>query len=160
MALVSRTTDPAVQSAVANAAARVEAKGASWGEAKRRTFELLVAAGRPVKAYDLIAAYAPGRPPQPPTIYRAIQFLLDHGLVHRIACQNAFVACTLGAIAHESGFLICSSCGATEETVLDSDAFANAAARVGFQVHQLISEIRGICPACSGAGLRGGLPEG
>ena len=54
--------------------------------------------------------------PAPITVYRALDFLRDNGLVHRIESRNAFVAC----VNNHGGddlvvFLICERCGAVGE---------------------------------------------
>lgn len=72
---------------------------------RRRTYELLLEAGCPVKAYDLISTYAQAgeRLAKPPTIYRALDFLLAQGLVHRLESLNAFLACPLEDARHAGG---------------------------------------------------------
>lgn len=65
-------------------------------------------AGKPVKAYDLIGAFCPGRAlAKPPTVYRSLEFLEGLGLVHRLASLSAFVACAGGFERHQAEFLIC-----------------------------------------------------
>ena len=60
---------------------------------RRRVLELLLQAGQPLKAYDLMAAFDPHAPAKPPTVYRALEFLEREGFAHRIESLNAFVAC-------------------------------------------------------------------
>ena len=96
-------------------AARVAAdRGVSLTETRRRVFELVLKAGQPVGAYRLMEAMRnPGGRVMPPTVYRALNFLLDNGLVHRIESLNAFIACAGVDHDHEGQFLICSDCGRT-----------------------------------------------
>ena len=115
--------------------------------------ELLLAAGEPVKAYDLIAAYGvDGEAAKPPTVYRALEFLERQGLAHRIASISAYVACQSGAGAHAAAFLICDCCGATEEvTPGAADGLTRAAAAAGYRIERTTIEAHGRCPGCSAA---------
>lgn len=120
---------------------------------RRRALEMLLHAGQPMKAYDMIAAFgAHGEPAKPPTVYRALDFLEKHGFAHRIQSLNAFVACRRGLPGHSAAFLICDCCGATQEVepVLASPMEA-AAARSGYSVQSLTVEAHGLCAACRGA---------
>ena len=78
--------------------ARADAYAAEHGLAltplRRQVYALIAAAGKPIGAYDLLAALEPERGRVPPTtVYRALEFLVVHGFVHRIESRNAFVAC-------------------------------------------------------------------
>ncbi|MFC3070452.1 Fur family transcriptional regulator [Phenylobacterium soli] len=132
------------------ARSRCERDGERWTEPRRRTYQLLVEAGRPVKAYDLIAAYkAPGQVAPPPTVYRALEFLLARGLVHRIESRNAFVACEHPETDHAPEFLICECCGRTEELRNDLNRVVREQARArGYVVRTATVELTGLCPAC------------
>src|SRR3989344_7717300 len=91
----------AVSGALAAADARLTSEGERMTPARLRVLELLLAAGEPVKAYDLIARFGEdGQPAKPPTVYRALEFLERKGLAHRIASISAYVACTEGGPAH------------------------------------------------------------
>jgi Fur family zinc uptake transcriptional regulator len=142
---------------VANDLARAEASclraGERWTEPRRRTYELLAKAGRPVKAYDLIAAFGPARrSAKPPTVYRALDFLESLGLVHRVASLSAFIAGHGATAAHRAEFLICDCCGRADEVDLCADRLvANVAEPHGFQVEGILLEAHGICPACQAA---------
>ena len=109
-------------------------------------------AGGPVKAYDLIAAYAPGvAPTKPPTVYRALEFLETLGLAHRIASLNAYVPCGQAEAVHAASFLICDCCGSAEEFEPGIDVLAHAAAqRSGFRPIAMALEVRGLCRSCAG----------
>ncbi|RYF99039.1 MAG: transcriptional repressor, partial [Caulobacteraceae bacterium] len=75
---------------------------------RRRVLELMLKAGQPVKAYDLMADFGQGEagPAKPPTVYRALDFLEAQGLIHRIESLNAYVVCRLDE-SHSAAFLIC-----------------------------------------------------
>ncbi len=93
-----------------------------------------------------------GRRAAPPTVYRALDFLLENGLVHRIASLNAFVGCSHPAHAHQSQFLICRSCSAAvelEQTAI-SEAIVRGAKGVGFAVENQTVEVVGLCAGCQG----------
>jgi Fur family transcriptional regulator, zinc uptake regulator len=140
----------AVSTALSAAEAKCIAQGERWTPSRRRTYELLLEAGTPVKAYDLLSSYAPEGEPaaKPPTIYRALDFLLAHGLVHRIESLNAFVACTADG-AHSAEFLICDCCGRVEELGLGVDrAAVVAAADRGFRPTRVVLEVHGLCADC------------
>ncbi len=147
----SSPTAQAIATALSVAEAKCIAQGERWTPPRRRTYELLLQAGAPVKAYDLLSDYAAeGEPPaKPPTIYRALDFLLAHDLVHRIESLNAFLACTADG-AHFAEFLICDCCGGVEELALGIGGPAAAAAsHRGFTAVRTVLEVHGICAACA-----------
>jgi Fur family zinc uptake transcriptional regulator len=142
-----------VANAVASAERICQGAGARLTPIRRRVLELIWAQRKPVGAYQLLDALAAERGRvAPPTVYRAIEFLQAHGLVHRIESLNAFVGCIDPAAPHSGSFLICRDCGATaelEDAGIDA-ALTEGAARVGFRVEQRMVEMRGLCPACTG----------
>ncbi|MBC8862824.1 transcriptional repressor, partial [Escherichia coli] len=76
----------------------------------RQVYERVLAAQRPIGAYDLLAELEPQRGRVPPTtVYRALDFLVEHGFIHRIESKNAFFACCEIGVPHEGQFLICDS---------------------------------------------------
>ena len=77
--------------------------------------DLLAAAQKPLSAYDVIDALSGEKRMAPPTVYRALQKLMDEGLAHRVELQNAYVACRQHGHALCAGFMICRVCGATRE---------------------------------------------
>jgi len=117
---------------------------------RRRVLELLLEAGQPVKAYDLIAGYGEdGEPAKPPTVYRALEFLERQGFVHRIESLNAFVACRRGDVSHAAAFLICDCCGRSQEIApVAADALNEAAAGAGYELTAITLEAHGRCGDC------------
>jgi Fur family zinc uptake transcriptional regulator len=122
---------------------------------RRRVLELLLGSHKPLGAYEIMdRAAESGVRPAPITIYRALDFLRENGLVHRIESRNAFVACVN---THESGelvvFLICEHCGAVGEA--PSAAVAGqlkaAAQSAGFTPKAPVIEISGVCAHCRDA---------
>ena len=139
-----------VARAIQDADRRLTAEGERMTPSRLRVLELLLAAGEPVKAYDLIARFGgDGQPAKPPTVYRALEFLERKGLAHRIASISAYVACTSGAIDHAAAFLICDCCGATAEVSAPvAGDLARAAEVAGYAIARTTIEAHGRCPAC------------
>ena len=122
---------------------------------RRRVLELLLGANGPLKAYDLIAAFGETAPAKPPTVYRALEFLEEQSLVHRIAGLNAFIACGAEQGMHVAGFLICDCCGSADEFDPQLPTVAEAAARHGFAMAAATLEVRGRCRLCADEGGAG-----
>jgi Fur family zinc uptake transcriptional regulator len=112
--------------------------------------DLLTAAQKPLSAYDVIDALSGEKRMAPPTVYRALQKLMDEGFVHRVESQNAYVACRHHGHALSAGFMICRACGATREfSGAALESFLGQTARKSFFVAEAVSiEIRGLCAAC------------
>lgn len=119
---------------------------------RKRVLELVWQSHKPLGAYDILGVLseADGRRAAPPTVYRALDFLLENGLVHRIASLNAFVGCSHPEHAHQGQFLICRTCNAAIELerATISNAIVNAAAEVGFAVESQTVEVVGLCAGC------------
>jgi Fur family zinc uptake transcriptional regulator len=103
----------------------------------------------PYPIMDLLRA-ADDRAAAPPTVYTALEFLLDQGLVHKIESLNAFVGCDRPEERHISQFLICTACKAAVE--LNDPAITQAveasAKQSGFSLNRLTVEAQGLCAAC------------
>lgn len=137
----------AQKTALVEAEARCKAQGEAWTAPRRGIYEVLLAAEDPRTAYELMAAYKRGhRPAAPPTVYRALDFLVGIGLAHRVESRKAYLACTAPAAPHAAAFLLCDVCGRTDELPHHLDDWGPAPA--GFVVRSISLEIRGICPAC------------
>jgi Fur family transcriptional regulator, zinc uptake regulator len=138
---------------IADAEKRCDAAGESLTPLRRRVLELLIENQGPAKAYDLLPLIDTDRQAKPPTIYRALDFLVRMGLAHRIESMNAFVACDIGSCARSTIFLICDNCGAAEEfdaghALVD---LSDAAKRDGFEIRRTMIEASGLCAACQRA---------
>jgi Fur family zinc uptake transcriptional regulator len=130
---------------------RCETHGQKLTPARRRVLELLMRAGQPVKAYDLISGFSEtaGEIAKPPTIYRALEFLEREGLAHRIESLSAYVACRGEPQRHAAAFLICDCCGKTEEIAAPVDeALRCLASQAGYRIQAVSIEARGRCGAC------------
>ncbi len=130
-------------------------QGARLTPLRRRVLELVWEGHGPVGAYALLDILkAEGLATAAPTVYRALDFLLDQGLVHRIERLNAFVGCPHPDGGHGGQFLICTQCGLVAEinAAAISQAIADQASRLGFSVTGQTIEVEGLCPSCAGKG--------
>lgn len=113
-----------------------------------RTLEILLEAHEALGAYEVLARLdADGFGSKPPVAYRALTFLVDAGLAHRIERLNAFVACVHPGQDHDPAFLICKSSGTVAEGEA-AGAMQSSAAAVGLQIERTTVEATGICRAC------------
>lgn len=129
---------------------RCVAAGESLTPLRRRVLELLLDQHGPAKAYDLLPLLDGEKTAKPPTIYRALDFLVRMGLAHRLESLNAFVACDVGACARSTIFLICEKCGGAEEfdaghALVD---LTDAARKDGFAIRRTMIEASGLCSTC------------
>ena len=140
----------------ADAMARAEALCAARAErltlTRRHVLEALTASHRPLGAYEIIDRLAERGPrPAPITVYRALDFLLAHGLVHRIESRNAFVACVHPhADSDPVVFLICENCGTVGEAPggAVAETLKSSCRAAGFAPKSPVIEIAGICSHC------------
>ncbi len=131
-----------------------EERGVRLTDLRRRVLELVWGSHRPVGAYTLLDVLRNERSgAAPPTVYRALDFLTEQGLVHRIQSLNAYVGCNDPEHPHLGIFLICSDCGdalEVEDTEIDQ-AIDRSASKVGFTVQGRTVEAVGLCPQCKAA---------
>lgn len=140
---------------IERAEALCAARGARLTDIRRQVLTALAADHAPAGAYDVIDRLARdgGKPPAPITVYRALDFLLAHGLAHRIESRNAYVACShdhAGADGAPVVFLICERCGAVGEAA--TPEFAEALERLAqasqFRPRAPVIEVSGECAHC------------
>lgn len=145
---------PCRREALAAAEALARRQGLRLTPLRRAVLEIVLEGHRPMGAYDILHKLGDGqgaRPPAPPTVYRALDFLLAAGLVHRIDTLNAYIACFAPGRRHRSHFLLCQACGCAAEIeygALDA-ALARAAEAAGFVAEHETVEIAGLCPDCA-----------
>lgn len=133
------------------AEARAQANGVRLTPVRKRTLELLLQAHGALGAYDVLERLAAdGFGTQPPVAYRALNFLVDQGLAHRIRRLNAFTACAHPGHDHSAAFLICESCNSVTEASGDQvgRALSLAAGQVGFTLSRATVEAVGQCGPC------------
>jgi Fur family zinc uptake transcriptional regulator len=138
--------------AIAHAERVLRLRAQKFTPIRRQVLQALLASHRPLGAYEVIDQLARSMPrPAPITVYRALDFLMENGLVHRIESRNAYLAC---AYDHDTvamvAFLICDACGSVGEipaapVAHDLDAAARAS---GFAPKLSVVEITGTCAHC------------
>jgi Fur family zinc uptake transcriptional regulator len=151
VSLKSHDHDHCIEDAVSAAEKLCAAKGVRFTPLRRRVLELVWSSHKPVGAYallDLLRDEDLGS--APPTIYRTLDFLIEHGLIHRIERMNAFIGCSHPGEAHRGFFLICGECGNAEELESGAvaDTIAASANRRGFAARDMTLEVTGTCGAC------------
>ena len=128
-----------------------ERKGQRMTRIRRKVLRLLLESAEPSKAYDLLANLDGEGSAKPPTVYRALDFLQEVGLAHKIESLNAYVACGHASHKHSAVFLICEECGAAEElhAIATTQALREETQAAGFTMRQAVIEARGICRDCA-----------
>jgi Fur family zinc uptake transcriptional regulator len=140
--------------ALAQAEAVAQDRGVRLTPVRRRVLEILLEAHRAMGAYEVLDRLSEeGFGKQPPVAYRALEFLVENGLVHRIRRLNAFAACMHPGEAHAPVFLICTACNAVLEAAAEPvrAALTTAALGHGFVIERANIEAIGLCPNCTGA---------
>jgi len=122
---------------------------------RRQVLKIVWSRHAPIGAYEILDELRnDSRAAAPPTVYRALEFLVEHGFVHKIESLNAFVGCDRPDGEHVGQFLICGSCHQVGE--LDDPEIAKLITRkaktVGFDVSHQTIEVRGLCSNCAGDG--------
>lgn len=145
-----------VADALATAEALCRQRGLRFTAIRRRVLELVWDSHKPIGAYDILDSLnRAGKKAAPPTVYRALEFLIEADLVHRLDSLNAFVGCPDPSSSHTGQFLICRACRSVAE-LDDADIYGlvqQKAGDLGFSaVHQML-EIQGLCRACRDAGV-------
>jgi len=147
--------------ALERAEALCQTRGVQLTPLRREVLRLVLEAEAPIGAYALLDQLKASRAKAaPPTVYRALDFLLEQGLIHRLERLNAFMGCAEAldghghhhdhAHDHPHQFLICRGCGATRE-ISDhgvAEAISAAAAKAGFSAARSTVEIEGYCGKC------------
>lgn len=141
-----------IDRAVAKAIEVCTARGLNLTPVRRRVLEIVWRAHDPIGAYEILAELAKERDKAaPPTVYRALEFLIEAGLVHRIDTLNAFLGCDAPGHAHVAQFLVCRNCHRVAE--IDDPALNRALAEksrsMGFRIEPTALEIKGLCSECA-----------
>jgi Fur family zinc uptake transcriptional regulator len=144
--------------AISHAETVCEKRGQRLTPIRRQVLEALLASHQPLGAYEIIAALGrEATAPAPITVYRALDFLIANGLVHRIESRNAFLACVhdhddTGLVA----FLICEQCGTAGEVEASGLArtLKDVGRNAGFAPRMSVVEISGVCRNCAQAALK------
>jgi Fur family zinc uptake transcriptional regulator len=126
-------------------------RGVQLTPIRHQVLSLIWESHKAVKAYELLDRFKPLKnAAKPATIYRALDFLIEQGLVHRIESLNAFVGCSRSGHQHEQLLLICNRCHDVEERPATDvmAALADEIAQAGFVAHSKAIEIQGLCRQC------------
>jgi len=132
-----------------------EERGERLTPVRRRVLELVLTSDGPVKAYDLLEALKPGEgSAKPPTVYRALDFLMGLGLVHKVEALNAFVGCTHSDHSGTAELFICTECGHVEERHGRAHAHCDDETPAtccpdGFRIERSVVEHFGLCARCN-----------
>ena len=144
---------PRTEALLSHAGQICDAKGARLTDLRREVLGLILDADAPTGAYDLLDRLRATRHgAAPPTVYRALEFLLENGLIHKLESLSSYVGCVShGDADHAAQFLICRTCG--QVTELDdhelAHALEDAAKRLGFTVGKATIEAEGRCASCA-----------
>lgn len=119
---------------------------------RRKVLELIWQSHKPIKAYDLLAKLSTNEHiEKPPTVYRALDFLLDNHLIHKIESSNAYIGCEVDHNQLDSKFFVCDQCEEVKELSepkLDK-TLQEASKKLGFVTNQTKIEIHGTCARCA-----------
>jgi len=143
-----------VSEAIAKAEHLCTARGVQLTAIRHQVLELIWESHKAIKAYELLERFKPQKnSAKPATIYRALDFLMTQGLIHRVESLNAFVACTCSDHQHEQLLLICKHCHEVEERTSAPmlQALSEELSDAHFIAHSKAIEIHGICGNCAGA---------
>lgn len=138
---------------VAAGLARAGAKcGARLTDTREAVLRLILESGRPLTAYELLDSLSArtGRPRNPPTVYRALEFLLEQGIVSRVESLGAYTICSHIGESHSCVFFLCTCCGEAQEVSDQSldTRLAEMARSLDFAAAQPVIEITGLCRNC------------
>ncbi|MCI4662057.1 MAG: transcriptional repressor [Neomegalonema sp.] len=139
------------QAALERAAQICAERGARLTPVRQRVLEILWENHQPLGAYAVLDRLrAENLGSQPPVVYRALDFLIEHGLAHKVVSLNAYVGCAHPAQPHIPHFLICTECQQVAEisSAAISDGINQAAAQRGFRAAATPVEIPGQCASC------------
>ncbi|NOT11235.1 MAG: transcriptional repressor [Methylococcaceae bacterium] len=127
-------------------------RGVQLTPIRHQVLELIWDSHQAVKAYELLDRIKPlQNAAKPATIYRALDFLIEQGLIHRIESLNAFVGCRCSGHQHELLLLICKHCNEVEERPAPKvmETLSHEFSQAGFVAHSKAIEAQGICSKCS-----------
>ena len=140
-----------IEDAITKAEKICTERGSRFTSLRRQILEMVWQGHTAVKAYDLLDQLAKrGGSAKPPTVYRALDFLMEEGLVHKIESLNAYVGCIHPEDTHISQFLICDKCETVQEVTsppLDQ-AVLGAAESASFTIDRQTLELHGLCSGC------------
>ncbi|WP_273858309.1 zinc uptake transcriptional repressor Zur [Photobacterium sp. GSS17] len=135
-----------------NARQLCEQRGVRLTPQRLKVLELIIDHHSSISAYELLDQLRESEPQaKPPTVYRALDFLLAQGFVHKVQSTNSYIACCLlGHADHCSQLLICDRCGTVEECHDEELArlLRQRAEQKGFEIAHHVVESHGVCQQC------------
>lgn len=140
-----------IETALATAESLCRSQGQKLTKVRRRSLELIWQSHRPLGAYQLLAKLAEeGFNSAPPTVYRALDFLLSAGLIHKVESMNAYLGCAHADKPHKGYFLICDACHNVMELEYQDihTALLAKAKQHGFEIRAKTIELTGLCESC------------
>jgi len=150
-AVINHNHNACVENALRQADVVTTRNGSRLTDLRRRVLEILWRDHAAMKAYDILSLLEEtSGSAKPPTVYRALQFLLENGLAHRLDTLNAYVGCSHPSTRHIGQFFICTQCDRVSEFALEplNALVKQAASTVEFHVHRQSLEVLGCCAAC------------
>ena len=150
-AILNHNHDICRNNAVSKADRLCLERGVQLTPVRLKVLELIWESHRAVKAYDLLDQIKPlQQSAKPATVYRALEFLLEQGFIHRVESLNAFIGCSCSDTQHEQLLLICLQCNEVEERPGEfvMAAVSQEVKQAGFTVYRKAIEIQGICQHC------------
>ena len=145
--------DRSVNAAIAQAHKLCVERGVRMTATRETVLKLLWQSHKPLGAYQLQAQLSKlsGKSIAPPTVYRALEFLIDVGLIHRIPSLNAYVGCPFPNSDHSNVFLICDQCNSVAEIADQqiNQLLADRCDKTHFKLRTKTIELFGLCPNCT-----------
>ena len=149
--------DRCIAEAMTSAKALCSRNGARMTALRERVLRLIWQSHKPLGAYTLLEMLSQesSRRAAPPTVYRALDFLMEQGLIHRINSLNAYVGCTHPSSHHANNFLICQQCGVAIEFSAEplQNSIKDLAEGFNFTLQTQSIELSGLCSTCQEASL-------
>ncbi len=128
-----------------------EQNGLRFTKIRRKVLELVWNNHQAIKAYDILELLQKeDASAKPPTAYRALDFLLENGFIHRIESINAYIGCPNPEHIHDFQLLICNQCGLVDE-ITDPDLMVRLQAYAkssDFKLMSQVIELKGLCKKC------------
>lgn len=151
MAHTCNNHDFCIDKALLQAEAACIIKKARLTPTRKRVLELIWSSHKAHKAYDILEVLSKeDSSAKPPTVYRALDFLLEMGLIHKIESLNAYVGCPHPEDDSTHQFLICEKCGNVDE-IYDAEINKKLNAlclKNHFKQNNKVIEIKGLCKNC------------
>ena len=141
-----------IKNAIQRAERTCQVSGLRFTPIRRKVLELIWQSHKPIKAYELLAQLSSEQHVEkPPTVYRALDFLMENHLIHKIESSNAYIGCEIDHEKLDSKFFVCDQCDEVKELCepkLDK-ILLDASKKQGFTPNQTSLEIHGTCARCA-----------